>query len=61
MQASYYYQGAGGNRDTCWADLQRLSKSKHLGYSIIWNYDRERAQLEIDPKTGEPKKPQPRY
>jgi hypothetical protein len=34
MQANYAYQGAGGNRDTVWADLQRLSSSK-----IIWDYN----------------------
>ena len=61
MQASWDYQGAGRNRDTIWADLQRLSSSKNWGNKIIWNYERERAKLEIDPKTGEPKKPQPRY
>ena len=39
MQASYYYQGAGVNRDKVWADLQRLSSSKNYGFGIIWNYD----------------------
>ena len=39
MQASWDYQGAGRNRDTIWADLQRLSSSKNYGFGIIWNYD----------------------
>lgn len=39
MQASYYYQGAGVNRDKVWADLQRLSSSKNYGVGIIWNYN----------------------